>query len=128
MGLLVPFKSATKAHTCNTLFLGRQSRGDKLSVKSGSKLIKFSQGLKETCQHMDLEDIFSVRSLWMGVQDVDILQKPVHMMTDQEFVYPYELVEKKVVKYICMYIHTYTGRYIIFFVIKNITRKPKDLP
>jgi hypothetical protein len=43
MGLLVPLKSATKAYTFNTHFLGRQWKGDMLSVKSGSKLIKCSQ-------------------------------------------------------------------------------------
>jgi hypothetical protein len=68
MGLLVPLNSATKAHNCNTLFPERQSMGDKLSVKSGSKLIKCSQGLKDICQRMDLEERFSIRSRWMGLR------------------------------------------------------------
>jgi hypothetical protein len=48
------------------------------------------------------------------------------MMTDQEFVYPYELVEKNLVKYIYIYTYIYWAL-IMFFVTTNITRKPKDL-
>jgi hypothetical protein len=59
-------KSATQAHTFNIIFPGRQLKGDKLPVKYGSKL-KCSRSLKETCQGMDLEERFAVRSRSIGL-------------------------------------------------------------
>jgi hypothetical protein len=67
MRLLVPLMSATQAQL--KPIPGRKSKGDKRSLKNGSKLIKCCQGLKETCQGVDLEDRLSVTSRSMGATE-----------------------------------------------------------